>query len=235
MQEPERLLPRKRLLIGFGIAFCVYVALLLAVNTEDLLAQLRRFPPKLLLPLALLKPVSWFFRFQVWQHFLGVAGVRDAIGTTNSVLLYLAGLTMAVSPGKSAEVLKALVLRRWTGLPLTQGMPVILAERVVETLTVLVLAAVSLLLGAAALEPGPVQSLLMLAAGILAGGCCSCRAGQRNANFYFCWPVCHCSGARRGGWQDSWAASEIFCGHGICSGYWFQAYWPRRETPLSCL
>ena len=170
MQEPERLFPRKRLLIGVGIAFCVYVALLLAINTEDLLAQLRRFPPKLLLPLALLKPVSWFFRFQVWQHFLSVAGVRDAIGTTNSVLLYLAGLTMAVSPGKSAEVLKALVLRRWTGLPLTQGMPVILAERVVETLSVLILSAVSLLLGAAALEPGPAQSLLMLATGILAGG-----------------------------------------------------------------
>ncbi len=170
MQETGRLLPRRRLLAGVGIGFCIYVALLLAVNTEDLLMQLLRFPPELLLPLALLKPVSWFLRFQVWQHFLGLVGVREAIGVTNSALLYLAGLTMAVSPGKSAEVLKALVLRRWSGLLLTQGVPLILAERVVETLSVLILAAVSLLLGAAVIEPGPALTLLLLATGLLAAG-----------------------------------------------------------------
>ena len=236
MQEPERLLPRKRLLFGVGIAFGVYVALLLLVNTEDLLAQLRRFPPNLLLPLALLKLVSWFFRFQVWQHFLGVAGVRDAIGTTNSALLYLAGFTMAVSPGKSAEVLKALVLRRWTGLPLTQGMPVILAERVVETLSVLILSAVSLLLGAAALEPGPAQSLLMLAAGILAGGLLfmQSRTAQRKllhllARLPLLWRRAGVAGRLSGRLQKSSAATAFAPGH------WFQAYWPRRETPVVLL
>ena len=139
------------------------------INTEDLLLQLHRFPPELLLPLALLKPITWVLRFKVWQHFLGVVGVRDEIGATNSVILYIAGFSMAVSPGKSAEVLKAVVLRRWTGLPLAQGIPVIVAERVVETLSVLILAAASLLLGAAALEPGPAQSLLIVATGLLGG------------------------------------------------------------------
>ena len=170
MQETGRLWLRRRLLAGVCITFCVYVALLLSVNTEGLLLQLRRFPTELLLPLALLKPVSWFCRFLVWQHFLDVVRVRDAIGATNSALLYLAGFTMAVSPGKSAELLKALVLRRWTNLPLNQGMPIILAERVVESLSVLFLAAVSLLFGAAAFVPGPARLLLLLAAGLLAAG-----------------------------------------------------------------
>lgn len=163
-------LPRRRLLLGIGLAFCIYVALLLAVNMEDLLLQLRRFPPQHLLLIALVKPVSWFFRFQVWQYFLAVVGIRHLVGLLNSALLYLAGFTMAVSPGKSAEVLKALVLKRWTGLPLTQGMPVILAERVVETLAVLLLAVASLLLGATELVPGPTRSLLVVGSALLTAG-----------------------------------------------------------------
>ena len=169
MPGTRRQLQPKRLLVGDGIALCVYFSLLLNVNEDDLLMQLRRFPPELLLPLVLLKPITWLLRFKVWQYFFGVVGVRDKTGATNSAMLYLAGFSMAVSPGNSAEVLKGLVLRSWPGLPLGRGIPVIVAELVVETLSVLILANAGLLLRAATLEPGPAQSLLVVAAGLLGG------------------------------------------------------------------
>lgn len=162
--------PRRRLLAGVAAAFAIYIVLLLVANTTELLQQLALFPAWLLLPLLLIKPLSWGCRFLVWNHFLRVVGIGERVSTLNSLRLYLAGFTMAVSPGKSAEVLKALVLRRWTGLPLNRGIPVVLAERVVETLSVLLLAMVSLLSGAVALGPGPARSLMIMAAILLATG-----------------------------------------------------------------
>ncbi|MCE2490181.1 MAG: flippase-like domain-containing protein [Anaerolineae bacterium] len=162
--------PLKRLLAGLGIALVTYLALLLAANSVELLEQLGQFPVLLLLPLFLLKVLTWLFRFLVWQHFLAAVGVRDRVAAFNSAVLYLAGLALSVSPGKSAEALKALDLRRWTGLPLNQGLPVIMAERVAETLAVLILAALALLSGAADLAPVPARHLLLLATAVLAIG-----------------------------------------------------------------
>lgn len=171
-QQPDLITPvtRRRLLIGLGLAFSIYLILLLLVNTGELLAQLRRFPLYYLVPLLLVKPLSWLCRFRVWHYFLIVAGVSHAIGACRSAILYLAGFTMAVSPGKSAEFVKALVLRRWTGLPLQRGVPVVLAERVVETSSVLMLIAVCLLAGVAGLDSVQERSLVVLAFLLLMAG-----------------------------------------------------------------
>ncbi len=163
-------LPVKRLLAGLGIALAIYLAILLAANSLELLQRLGQFPVLLLLPLAALKVLTWLCRFVAWQQFLGVAGVRDRVKASDSAILYVAGLSLSVSPGKSAEALKALVLRRWTGLPLSIGLPVIMAERVVETLAVLLLSALALAAGAADLAPAPARHLLLLATVVLSAG-----------------------------------------------------------------
>lgn len=163
-------LPLKHLLAGMGIALAIYLAMLLAVNSVELLEQLGQFPALLFLPLATLKALTWICRFVVWQHFLNVSGIRARVSAGNSAILYLAGLSLSVSPGKSAEALKALVLRRWTGLPLNLGLPVVMAERVVETLAVLILSTLALAAGAANLAPAPARNLLLLATVVLATG-----------------------------------------------------------------
>lgn len=118
----------------------------------------------------MLKVLTWLYRFVVWQHFLDVAGIRDRVSAGNSAILYLAGLSLSVSPGKSAEALKALVLKRWTGLPLNIGLPVVMAERVVETLSVLMLSALALAAGAADLAPALARHLLILATAVVLTG-----------------------------------------------------------------
>ncbi len=176
-------MPRRRLLIGLGLAFSIYLILLLLVNTGELLAQLRQFSLYYLVPLLLLKPLSWLCRFRVWHYFLNVVGVSHTIGAARSAVLYLAGFTMAVSPGKSAEFVKALVLRRWTGLPLQRGVPVVLAERVVETSSVLMLVALCLLAGVVSLDSAGERSLVALAFLTLMAGLLflHSKAAQRQA------------------------------------------------------
>ncbi len=54
--------------------------------------------------------------------------------------LFVAGFTMAVSPGKVAEVLKSVVLKRMVGTPVSRSAPVVLAERLSDGLAMLLLA-----------------------------------------------------------------------------------------------
>jgi glycosyltransferase 2 family protein len=94
------------------------------------------------------------------------AGWEPAVGVNNpsapaslatirerdSVVLWLAALPLAISPGKLAEVLKALVLKTMTGTPISRSTPVVFMERLVDGLAVIILAAASLLFMAGTLD-----------------------------------------------------------------------------------
>jgi uncharacterized protein (TIRG00374 family) len=58
----------------------------------------------------------------------------------DSAALFVGGFTLAVSPGKAAEVLKGVVLKGMTGTPVSQSVPVVLAERLSDGLAMLILA-----------------------------------------------------------------------------------------------
>jgi glycosyltransferase 2 family protein len=164
---------RNRILIGLGLAFTIYVALLLFTNTEDLIEHLRTYPWALLAPLVLLKLVSWLFRFWEWHYFLGVIGAREKISLLDSIVIYLAGFTMAVSPGKMAEILKSVILKVKTGVPIAVSAPVIIAERVIDGIAVLLLTFGAMLLAGSRMDTSLYQGLIwastaMLAAGLIA-------------------------------------------------------------------
>lgn len=161
---------RNRILMGFGIAFVIYLGLLLFTNTEELVANLRTYPWLLLVPVIVLKIISWVFRFGEWHYYLGVIGARSKISLLDSWLIYLAGFTMAVSPGKIAEVLKSVVLKVKTGVPIAVSAPVIIAERVVDGFAVLIIVAVAYMLGRDSIDAGPYGGLLLLATALLVIG-----------------------------------------------------------------
>jgi len=165
---------RNRIIAGFLIGFLIYVVLLLlgeaAGFTDDLMAQLSRYPWLILVPVVLQKFTAWFFRFLEWQYYLGVIGARDKISVFDSAVLFVSGFTMAVSPGKAAEVLKSVVLKSKTGIPVAVSAPVVVAERVVDGLAVIVLALLSLILAGDGIELGPYRPLIFISAGLLIFG-----------------------------------------------------------------
>lgn len=166
---------RNRIIAGLAIGFVIYASLLLLINTEALIAELHHYPWVLLVPVVLLKFVSWFFRFLEWHYFLGVVGARDRLPLFDSVVLFIAGFSMAVSPGKVAEVLKAVVLKVKTGVPIAAGTSVVIAERVVDGLAVIVLAFGALLLGREHINLGGFAPLIYLSAGLLTAGLIAVR------------------------------------------------------------
>jgi glycosyltransferase 2 family protein len=165
---------RNRILAGFVIGFGIYVVLLFFADaedlTDDLIAQFRVYPWLLIVPVILQKFVSWFFRFLEWQYFLGVIGARRKISLFDSAILFVTGFSMAVSPGKAAEMLKTVILKSKTGVPIAVSAPVVIAERVVDGLAVVILSFLALLLAGDAIDMGPYRPLIFLSTGLLVLG-----------------------------------------------------------------
>ncbi len=138
---------RNRILAGFGIVFMIYVVYLLIVPVDDLLGNLQAFPLWLLVPLVLLQLFAFVFRWIEWHYYLGVVGARKKITVMDSMIIQAAGFTLAVSPGKAAEVLKSVVLKTKTGTEISRSAPVVLAERVVDAIAVILLMAIAVALG----------------------------------------------------------------------------------------
>jgi glycosyltransferase 2 family protein len=159
-----------RILIGLGLAFTIYVALLLLTNTEDLIAHLRAYPWALLVPLVLLKLTSWVFRFWEWHYFLGVIGAGEKISLLDSIVIYLAGFTMAVSPGKMAEILKSVILKVKTGVPIAVSAPVIIAERVIDGIAVLLLTFGAMLLAGSRMDTSLYEGLIWASTALIVAG-----------------------------------------------------------------
>ncbi|MEZ4667488.1 MAG: lysylphosphatidylglycerol synthase transmembrane domain-containing protein [Anaerolineae bacterium] len=161
---------RNRILIGLAIVFIIYVGLLVFGNARELFAQLRSYSWILLVPVILLKFCAWFLRFWRWHYFLWVIGASRKISVFDSAILFVAGFSMAVSPGKVAEVLKAVVLKVKTGVPVARSAPVVIAERVVDGVAVLVMSLGAFFLAGDAINIGNYRFLIILSAILLIVG-----------------------------------------------------------------
>ncbi|WP_119067362.1 lysylphosphatidylglycerol synthase transmembrane domain-containing protein [Aggregatilinea lenta] len=174
---------QRQVLAGLLFLSVVLIAVILFTGAGTLAGTLRDFPAALLIPVFLLKIVNWSLRYAEWRYFLGVVGVRTvhgepsrpAIRERDSILLWLAGMTLSVSPGKLAEVLKSLVVRNLTGVPFSRTVPVVFMERLVDGLAVILLAAGSLILAAPSFAPDAVSPATVR--GVLIGTTLALLAG----------------------------------------------------------
>jgi uncharacterized protein (TIRG00374 family) len=164
---------RNQVLAGLLFITVVLIAVVAVTGVEELAGRLGDFPLWVFVPVFLLKCVNWTLRYCEWRYFLGVLGVRTVRGLPerpipspdqpptirerDSFVLWLSGLTLAVSPGKLGEVLKAVVLKHLTGLDFSRGAPVVFMERLVDGLAIIPLTTVAMLALGDALDTGDVS------------------------------------------------------------------------------
>ncbi len=137
----ERL--KRRFLYGliFGVAVIALVAF--AGNGPTLAGTLGRFDWRLLPIIVGLTLANYLLRFGKWQFYLRWLKI-DGISTRTSLGIFFAGFSMAVTPGKVGEFLKAYLLRRATGVPVAATAPIVLVERLTDGMAMLVLATAGL-------------------------------------------------------------------------------------------
>lgn len=135
---------RTGVVFSLVLAFAVIVAMTLYADAPRLLAALAHFRWEYL-PLILgLTLFNYSWRFVKWQYYL--KRLEVSIHWSKSLLIFVSGLSMAITPAKVGELLKSYLLKRETGAAISHTSPIIVAERLTDGIAMLVLASAGLVL-----------------------------------------------------------------------------------------
>ena len=80
--------------------------------------------------------VNYVLRFLRWQLYLARRDVH--VPVTSSALVFGAGLSLSITPGKLGELVKAYLLREMHDVPATKTAPIVVAERVTDLIALVV-------------------------------------------------------------------------------------------------
>lgn len=131
---------KQKVIISVVIAGVLYLAFTIYADFTQVINAFGKFN-LLLLPLLLfLSFLNYFTRFLKWDYYLSVVKVQ--MKKIDSLSTFMSGLIMSVTPAKLGEVLKSVLVKEITGEPISKTAPIILAERVTDFLSLLLIAIV---------------------------------------------------------------------------------------------
>jgi uncharacterized protein (TIRG00374 family) len=134
---------RQRIIFSLGFALIVFLALTFYADAPRLFDALAKFDWRFL-PLAFATTLANFLlRFVRWHYYLGVIGVNQ-VTHRDSLLIFLAGFALTMTPGKLGEVLKSFLLKERYQTSVSYSASIIGAERLTDLLGMGLLAALGL-------------------------------------------------------------------------------------------
>lgn len=145
---PRRTSFARNLVLAMILAVAVFAGLSLYGDVQALQRNLRAFDWTMLAWAVSLASGNYLLRFARWQYYLRRIGLRVPAG--ESMLVFLSGFVMSVTPGKLGEVFKSLLLYESRGASIARTAPVVVAERLTDLMALVVLTA----LGALSFEQG---------------------------------------------------------------------------------
>lgn len=162
----------RRALIGIALAVLVYVAWVLYHGADKVGDTLSLFDPTALLIALALSSINYLLRFLKWEWCLRWLSVREGqhehppvhLSYLDSILIYLAGLSMSVTPGKVGEVLRSTLLKATHNVPFERTAPVVVADRLTDLIALVLLSTIGL-----ALVPETLPWLVLTTVLILGG------------------------------------------------------------------
>jgi uncharacterized membrane protein YbhN (UPF0104 family) len=152
----------RRLLVLTALGVVLLVGFSIYTDFAALGAALTRVAPGAVALALLGALVNYVLRFWRWQRYLRLVGAPVARGP--SAWVFVAGFSMAVTPGKVGELFKAVLLEDVAGVPAARTAPVVVAERLTDLISLVLLA----LAGVAAY--GVASSMVISATGVVLAG-----------------------------------------------------------------
>lgn len=157
----------RSVVLSVAAGAAVYLILVeLTGKGGEVLRLLSAYPVGVILLGLGLASLNYLFRFAKWQYYLRLLGVPtwphrpaavDAaagstppstpvstphLGLLDSLLVFLAGFSLTVTPGKVGEVIRSYLLRETHRLEMARTAPIVLADRLTDLISLLLLALV---------------------------------------------------------------------------------------------
>jgi uncharacterized protein (TIRG00374 family) len=145
----------RRVLVGLLAGLAVTIGLMVWSDARKLGAAAATFDLPMLVPVLALSLLGYSVRWAKWEIYLARLDIR--LQRTESVLCFLAGMVMSITPGKVGEVLKSFLIRESRGISVARTAPIVIAERTTDLIALLCLAtwgAASLAYGAPVIIAG---------------------------------------------------------------------------------
>lgn len=136
---------RNKLILGLLLGVVVVAGLSVYADFNKMVAVLRDFEWGFLPPILLFTLFNYALRFFKWDVYLRLIGATG-VPKKDSLLIFLSGLAMAMTPGKVGELLKSYLLKQVRGTPISVSAPIVMAERLTDGVAMLVLASVGLVM-----------------------------------------------------------------------------------------
>ena len=138
--KPKNLHRNLILFIVFGTL--VFFAFGIYGDLTQVTLAFRRFELGYLPLILALALTNYLLRFVRWHLYLGCLDIPLPKGP--SLLIFLAGFVMSLTPGKAGELLKAYLVKLRLGTPISKCAPAVLVERLLDFLAFAVLSLVGL-------------------------------------------------------------------------------------------
>jgi uncharacterized membrane protein YbhN (UPF0104 family) len=128
----------RRLLLALLIGVLVYGAFVLYAGYDTLRTSLNDFQWLAFAAALALASLNYFLRFLKWEYYLAQLGIKD-VPKVESLLVFLSGFVLTITPGKVGEVFKSAVLFDTHKVPVMTTAPIIVAERLTDVISIVVL------------------------------------------------------------------------------------------------
>jgi glycosyltransferase 2 family protein len=128
----------KRFVVALLLGVVVYGVFVVYTGYREIEQSLRIFRPSTFLVALGLATANYGIRFLKWEYYLARLDVRG-IPKLDSLLVFLSGFVLTVTPGKVGEVFKSAVLAQTHGVPAARTAPIVVAERLTDVIGVVLL------------------------------------------------------------------------------------------------
>lgn len=129
---------KKHILTSIIFGAILYLVLSVYADYNSVLEAFSNFGFALIPALLILSYLNYFTRFLKWHYYLHVLKIN--IGFGKSMLVFMSGLIMSVTPGKFGELLKSYMLKNLADEPVSKTAPIVLVERITDFLSLLIIA-----------------------------------------------------------------------------------------------
>ncbi|MDP9002205.1 MAG: flippase-like domain-containing protein, partial [Myxococcota bacterium] len=128
----------RRVLVAMLLAVVVYGGFALWQGVGKMQDELGRFAWWAFAAACALALGNYLLRWLKWEFYLARLSIKG-VGRGDSLLTFLSGFVLTITPGKVGEVFKSLVLFDIHGVSIERTAPIVVAERLTDVIGVVVL------------------------------------------------------------------------------------------------